>query len=145
MDKSRSNLMTFFDYNRDHEDGRHLLYFQFPTHYIFKVQEKVWQPRQKRRTVGRIYHCNFSAGKRYYLRLLFITVPGPTFFEDLRTFQGIIYDTFKAACIARGLVDNNNHWIQCFEEGVTFLHGTRLRSLFIIALTHGDIVNSKSL
>jgi hypothetical protein len=43
------------------------------------------------------------------------------------------------------LVDNDNHWIQYFEEGVTFLHGARLRNLFIIALTHGDIVDLKGL
>ena len=35
MNEARSTLISFFDYNRDHEDGRYLLYYQFPTHYVF--------------------------------------------------------------------------------------------------------------
>ena len=45
METAHSTLMGFFDYNRDHEDGRHLLYHQFPTHYVFLQKEKVWRPR----------------------------------------------------------------------------------------------------
>jgi hypothetical protein len=51
------------------------------------------------------------------------------------------YNTFKEACIARGLVKNDNYWIRYFEESVTFLHDARLRALFVIALTYGDMVN----
>ena len=35
MDRSRSTLMAFFDYNAKHPDGRHLLYQEFPEHYVF--------------------------------------------------------------------------------------------------------------
>jgi hypothetical protein len=75
------------------------------------------------------------------LRLLLITVPGPTSFKYLRTYQGVTYNIFKEVCIARGLVEDDNYWIRCFEESVTFLHGARLRALFVIALTYGDMVN----
>jgi hypothetical protein len=70
-----------------------------------------------------------------------ITVSGPTSFEYLRTYQKVTYDIFKKACITRDLVENDNHWIRYFEESVLFLHGARLRALFVIALTHGDMVN----
>jgi hypothetical protein len=53
----------------------------------------------------------------------------------------MIYDIFKEACIARDLVEDDNYWIQCFEESVTFLYGARLRALFVIALIYGDMVN----
>jgi hypothetical protein len=104
-------------------------------------REKVWRPRQKDTAVSRVYRCEPNQEKRFWLRLLLITVPGLTSFKYLRTYQGVTYDTFKEACIARGLVENDNHWIQCFEESVTFLHGARLRALFVIALTHGDMIN----
>jgi hypothetical protein len=141
LDESRSKLMTFFDYNRDHEDGRHLLYQQFPTYYVYKNQERAWQPRQRGTAVGRIYRCDPRQGERFWLRLLLITVPGPTSFEYLRTYQRVTYDTFKETCVARGLVEDDNHWIRCFKESVVFLHGARLRALFVIALTHGDVIN----
>jgi hypothetical protein len=53
----------------------------------------------------------------------------------------VTYNIFKEACIARGLVEDDNHWIRYFEKSVTFLHGARLRVLFVIALTYGDMVN----
>jgi len=64
-------------------------------------------------------------------------VPGPTSFEDLKTFNGIQYDSFQEACLARHLIENDNAWIECFEEAVRYLSGQRLRSLFVVALTHG--------
>jgi hypothetical protein len=109
METAYSTLMSFFDYNRDHEDGRHLLYHQFPIHYVFLQREKVWRPRQRGTAVSRVYRCEPNQGERFWLRLLLVTVPGPTFFEYLRTYQGVTYDTFKKACIARGLVKDDNH------------------------------------
>jgi hypothetical protein len=53
----------------------------------------------------------------------------------------VTYDTFKKTCIARDLVEDDNYWIWYFEKNVLFLHDARLRALFVIALTHGDIVN----
>ena len=44
---ARTTLMDFFNYNRDHEDGRHLLYHESPSHYVFLKKEGVWKPRQR--------------------------------------------------------------------------------------------------
>jgi hypothetical protein len=38
-------------------------------------------------------------------------------------------------------VKDDNHWIRYFEESVIFLYSARLRALFVIILTHGDMVN----
>lgn len=93
MDESRANLMAYFEYNRDHPNGRHLKYHEFPEHYIY--QGKAWYRRKDNtRAVGRVYHCNPTVNKRYYLRLLLITLPGPTSFENLRTVDGVTHDTF---------------------------------------------------
>jgi hypothetical protein len=35
METAYSILISFFDYNRDHEDEKYLLYYQFPTHYVY--------------------------------------------------------------------------------------------------------------
>jgi hypothetical protein len=51
------------------------------------------------------------------------------------------YNIFKEACIARDLVKDDNHWIRYFKKSVIFLYGARLRTLFVIALTYGDMVN----
>jgi hypothetical protein len=45
IETAHFTFISFFDYNRNHEDERHLLYYQFPTHYVFLQREKVWRPR----------------------------------------------------------------------------------------------------
>src|SRR6266536_2055380 len=85
-EKSRSNLMTFFDYNRDYTDGRHLLYYKFPTHYVYN---------KKDRAVNHIYYINPDIRERFFLCILLITVFGPIFYKYLRTMNGVLYGIFK--------------------------------------------------
>jgi hypothetical protein len=53
----------------------------------------------------------------------------------------VTYDIFKKTCVARGLVKDDNYWIRYFKKSVVFLYNARLRALFVIALTYGDVVN----
>lgn len=99
--------MAFFKYNTAHEDGRHLLYHQFPEHHTWKPKERVWVPRQRGYSIGRIYHYSPVSGERYYLRLLLTVVRGPRSFEELYEVDSVRYPTYYAACIARGLAEND--------------------------------------
>lgn len=98
METSRTTLMAFFEYNLQNTDGRSYLYQEFPTYFVFHSQSRCWQRRRRGHAIGRIYHCNPFMGERYYLRLLLTIVKGPQSFEHLRTINGIIYDSFQAAC-----------------------------------------------
>jgi hypothetical protein len=55
------------------------------------------------------------------------------------------YNIFKKACIARGLIKDDNYWIRYFEKSVFFLYDVRLRALFVIALIYGDIINPNAI
>ena len=134
-------MTAFFDYNRLHADGRIYLYHEFPAHYVYhkKRGERRWTPRQRGFAIGRMYHCSPVAGEKFYLRLLLTVVRGPRSFESLRTVDDQLYATFKAACVARGLLEDDNEWISCFTEASRFSSGSSLRTLFVTALIHGDI------
>ena len=59
MEKSNSSLLTFFEYNKEHTEYRHLLYQEFPQHLVLKKDEVskrwYWQPRQRNiDTIGRM-------------------------------------------------------------------------------------------
>ena len=82
-----------------------------------------------------MYHCNSTAGEKFYVRLLLTAVTGPQSFEHLRTVNGIQYDTFRKACIGLQFVEDDQHWIHTFEEAVTYASGERLRQLFVTAMT----------
>ena len=63
---------------------------------------------QKRgNTIGRMYFVHPRAGEKYYLRMLLNIVPGATSFGHLRTVDNITYHTFKDACNALGLLQDD--------------------------------------
>ena len=86
-----------------------------------------------------MYHCSPQAGERWYLRRLLTKVPGPTLFEDLRTVNRELQNSFQAACIARGLVEDDDDWGSCFDEASTFALGPQLRTLFVTTLVWGPL------
>ena len=86
-------------------------------------------------SIGRIYFVGPNLGERFNLWLLLTIVKGPTSFEDLRTVDGVIYESFKAACVARGLLEDDEEWIQCLHEAAIIKIGHQLRRLFCIILT----------
>ena len=81
-----------------------------------------------------MYYAHPSAGERFYLRLLLTVVPGATSFEDLRTHQGTLYPTFREACIAYGLLEDDNEWHQCLEEAKHMAMGHQMHHLFVTIL-----------
>ena len=74
-------------------------------------------------------NCNYwyfvspNAGARYYLRLLLTVARGPTSFEDLRTVRGHLYETFREACLARGLLEDDDEWKMCLREATEMQTG----------------------
>lgn len=94
--------------------------------------------------IGRMYHCNPTAGERYYVRLLLTAVKGPQSFKHLRTVRGVRYKTFQEACVALGLSRDDQHWIQTFQEVTTYASGEALRELFITAMIF-DLGDARSI
>jgi hypothetical protein len=86
--------------------------------------------------IGRMYHAYPTSGdlEHFYLRLLLTTVPGATSFEYLRIFEGTLHPTFKDACIARGLLEDDSEWCQCLRGARHMATGYQLRHLFVTIL-----------
>lgn len=130
----RSTLMAYFDYNREHEYGRQYLYSEYPRHFTWIATARKWQIRKQGNAIGRMYHCSPISGERYYLRLLLTAVRGATSFADLYEYEGTRYATYQEACVARGLAEDDQEWIACFDEAILFTLGHGLRTLFLSAL-----------
>lgn len=58
--------------------------------------------RQLENVVGRIYTGSLRKGEQYYLRTLLLHVPDTTSFQYLRTFEGIVYPTYREERLRRG-------------------------------------------
>ena len=81
-----------------------------------------------------ILYITPKAGKHFYLRLLLTAVKGATSFEDLRTYNTVTAPIFQQACLARGLLADDNEWHQCLTEAGAIATGYQLRLLFVTIL-----------
>jgi hypothetical protein len=75
-----------------------------------------------------------AEGERYYLRVLLNHATGATSFEDLRTINGIIFQTFREAAEKRGLIEADNTIDECLSEAECFQMPSSLRRLFATIL-----------
>uniref|UniRef100_A0A0V0GJA4 Putative ovule protein n=1 Tax=Solanum chacoense TaxID=4108 RepID=A0A0V0GJA4_SOLCH len=97
--------------NRENDDAKklNLLYKEFPQHFVWSVQYKIWSHRKKRSVIGRVVTCHPTEGERYYLRLLLMNARGPKSYKDLQIVNDIPYDTFREAAEKRGLLQCDNN------------------------------------
>lgn len=101
----KSKFTAWMECNSLNPEARTLRYVDFPSKWTWHQGIKAWHPRLRKGTKGyRIVNVPPQYGEAYYLRRLLDVVRGPTSFEDIRTFGGIVYDTFADACAARGLI-----------------------------------------
>ncbi|XP_052189987.1 uncharacterized protein LOC127799809 [Diospyros lotus] len=136
-----STLTGFFAYCAGSEDECPFTYQEFPQHYVWLKSEKRWKSREMGYAIGRMYFASPNCGERFYLRLLLTVVKGPKSFQSLRTIDNVVHDTFKLACVAMGLLEDDEEWIQCLKEAVVMKTGYQLRRLFSIILTQCSPLN----
>ena len=145
METAKSTLIAYFHYNATCDNGRHYLYQEFPTQFVFNKKKWEWTPRKRGFAIGQIYHCNPFMKEKYYLRLLLTVVRGSQSFEDLRTVSEYLCPTFKEACKLLGLLEDNQEWQHCFSEAIIFASEHSLRVLFVTALLFGTVIDPPEL
>ncbi|XP_057246767.1 uncharacterized protein LOC125491881 [Beta vulgaris subsp. vulgaris] len=111
----------------------------FNDHADVEFAQREWTPRAKGFTIGRIYHVSPGSGEKFYLRTLFNFVKGATCYEDIRTVDGLVYPTFKEACYARGLLDDDKEYVDVITEASFRESGYYLRHLFSMLLLSGSM------
>ena len=126
--------------NKEFAEAKELTYVQIPQKFVYRettVQDgptlkkmKKWLPRQRGFCVGRIFYVHPGAGEKYYLWLLLNSVKGLTSYDDIKTVRGILYSTFKDACYALGLLDDDKEYVDAITEAAFWGSGNYLRSLF---------------
>ncbi|CAH1442934.1 unnamed protein product [Lactuca virosa] len=98
----RSMLTAFFKMNKENLCARKYLYNDFPKHFTWSTQSRLWNPRKQAPAVGRLVYANPAEGERYYLRVLLCHIRGPTCFEDLYTVNDVRHPIFRKAALEKG-------------------------------------------
>jgi hypothetical protein len=119
-----TTLTAFFKANQEYPElAKDVLYQDFPSKFVWDKKAYKWKPRQRGFAIGRMFYVPPTAGEQFYLRLLLNAVKGPTSYEDLRTFQSVVAPSFREACLARGLLEDDQEWSQCLEEAKSMATG----------------------
>ncbi|XP_071695348.1 uncharacterized protein [Rutidosis leptorrhynchoides] len=121
----------WFELNKQDDFSRTLTYAKLTKHYVWNQDAKMWTPRKLRTSISRIVYSNPASGERYYLRMLLNIVKGPRSFGEIRTVDGFLHPTFKDACFAYGLVNDDREWSHAILEATLWASGVQLRELFV--------------
>jgi hypothetical protein len=94
------------------------------------VEDAVW----KAPAIGRIYSISPRQGDCYYVQLLLTEVRGPSSFTAPKTVDGQEL-SFRKACLARGLLENDQNLHLAMEEAGVSQSAPNIRSLLAVILT----------
>ena len=75
-----------------------------------------------------MFYAHPASGEQFYLRTLLTAVKGATSYEDLRTVNGVTHATFCEACIAHGLLADDNEWRLCLQDAGAMQSGHQLHN-----------------
>ncbi|XP_074347095.1 uncharacterized protein LOC141685918 [Apium graveolens] len=103
----KSKLEAWFVANSEFPQARNFTYSDFSTHFTWIKKTTKWKLRQRGDVVGRLAEVHATTGKLLYLRMLLLRCKGALSFTQLHTIDGTTYDTFKEACCALGLLNND--------------------------------------
>ena len=136
--EKKTKLMAYFEINRTDDFARTILYPDFPQHFTWNAGGKKWTRRRRGGNIGRIpmISLNSHQSELFYLRLLLHNKAGATSFEDLKTFDGRVCESFQEACIAAGLLERDDELDRVVEEAATIRSGDQLRDVFINILLY---------
>ncbi|XP_044575241.1 uncharacterized protein LOC123259044 [Cotesia glomerata] len=148
----KTTLTEFFELCNCADDfgafARTLFYSQIPRYFTW-AQTKQWLPRKqgslvtvdacpnlfKSNALERVFTVNPRQTECFYLRLLLVNVTGPLSFQDIRKVNGQQYTTYKDACLALGLLEDDNQWECMLAEAALNCTAIQIRLLFAIVLT----------
>jgi hypothetical protein len=136
----RTMLTQWFVCNQIFAEARTLTYPQFPSKWLWDQKDRKWCPRRQRHgKIGRLHYVHPSAGERYYLRMLLLTVRGATSYEHLRFHNRTYHHTFKEACKSRGLLGDDQEWYDAFDEAAAWATSAQLRSFFVTMILFCEV------
>ncbi|GKD72870.1 putative DNA helicase Pif1-like protein, partial [Tanacetum coccineum] len=132
-------FLGWMECNKTNDLAKTLTYVEFPTKFVWKAEEKVWQERKRGYAIGRIHYVPPSIGEAYYLRVLLHKQKGPEDWDKIKEVNDIVHPTYRDACYAMGLLDDDREYIDAIEEANSWACGEYVRKVFERLLTSNTV------
>lgn len=129
-----TKFRAWMEANQKYPEAKDLTYGEFPLKFVWKQTERRWTPRQRGLSIGRIHFVPPGSGEKFYLRTLLNYVKGPVSYDDIKTVGGVKYNSFKEACFALGLLDDDNEFINAINQVSFWGTAEYMRRLFVMLL-----------
>ncbi|KAH0682655.1 hypothetical protein KY290_021244 [Solanum tuberosum] len=137
-------FLSWFEANKEFPEAIDLTYAEFSLKFVWKQQSKRWDKRKTSAfSIGRIFFVPPGFGEQYYLRLLLNIVRGPISYEDIRRINDIDHETFRDACYALGLLDDDKEYVDAIVEASHWGMPSYLRQLFAMLLISNSMSHSE--
>lgn len=121
--------------------GLNLTYTRYCEKFAWRTSSNPphWVRRQRNTRmlytpIGRMYPVNVHDMELRNLRILLLHIPGCTDWRDLRTYNGIEYNSFTAAANARNLMMNDDDIVLAINEAFTQFSATPQQGREIFAM-----------
>ncbi|XP_016195069.1 uncharacterized protein LOC107636048 [Arachis ipaensis] len=98
-----------------------LTYSEFPTKSVWQRDGKIWTPRKRGFSIGRLTYVPTRSGEDYYLRLLLNIQMDYTNFEDIKT------------------MNDDREFIDSLNEAETWAFASHVKRLFAILLVSNSL------
>ncbi|XP_015933942.1 uncharacterized protein LOC107460125 [Arachis duranensis] len=134
-------FLAWMEANKKFEAGQTLTYAEFPNQFVYDRESRVWHPRKRGYSIGRLNYVPPGTGDIYYMRILLAVQRGCTTYESIRTVNGITYSSFQDACYSMGLLCDDREFITAINEVAELASGHQLRKLFAMLLISNSISN----
>ncbi|GJR22636.1 DNA helicase [Tanacetum coccineum] len=139
-DKKKTTLTEWYVYNNEHTDGRHLTYLDFPSEFVWYLDTKSWHRRvvRTKKSLGRRTYIHPNSNDLFYFRMLLCHQKGCKSPIEVRTVNGQVLPTYRAAYEALGLLGDDREWDIALEESAVSASSAQLRTLFAQILIYYD-------
>ncbi|XP_029157800.1 uncharacterized protein LOC114930213 [Nylanderia fulva] len=145
-------LMDYFELNKRDVDAHQYVYTDIPLYYVFKKvildgkQISRWEKRQSKfNCIGRMYSVSPTEIELFHLRILLLNIKGATSYNALKTVNGVLHQTFTSACLALGLIEDDDEWKRAISKASIWMMPRQLRYLFVRILMHCQPLHPKEL
>ena len=122
-----------------------ITYAEFPTFYAWNSKERIWSRRKRDNTTLARLYTQKPNSESFYLRMLLYCRTNIGSFEEIRTVNDSLKQTYKETCISLGLLADDKEWIYLFEELTPIQHASQLRKLFATILVFNEVQESLNL
>ena len=124
--QKKTMLTGWFDLNATDPEANSYFNADIPKHFTWNDQEWRRRVRLGDNIVTRMYSVSPKEVEKFHLRLLLCHVKG----AELRAFENVQFPTFKEACRARDLLQDDQEWRICLADASGFQMLSQLRQLF---------------